>query len=138
MGVPLTVNIGKAQPGIYAAGNGQGIIIGFPGYQLIDAAHPATAGDTAIIYCTGLGATSAAVATGQPAPFDQLAKAVVPVTVTVGGVNAAVSFAGLTPGSVGLYQVNIQIPAGVAAGAAVPVVITQGAIDSNQATIAVK
>ena len=61
-----------------------------------------------------------------------------PVTATIGGVNASVSFAGLAPGFVGLYQVNAVVPEGVVAGPAVPVVITQDGIASNTVTIAVE
>jgi uncharacterized protein (TIGR03437 family) len=49
-----------------------------------------------------------------------------------------VTFAGLAPGLAGVYQVNAQVPAGVAANDAVPVVITQGNLQSNTATIAVR
>jgi uncharacterized protein (TIGR03437 family) len=58
--------------------------------------------------------------------------------VTIGGVPAPVSFAGLAPGFVGLYQVNVQVPQGVAAGDAVPVVLSTGAIVSNAVTISVR
>ena len=61
-----------------------------------------------------------------------------PVTATIGGVDASVSFAGLAPGFVGLYQVNAMVPGGVVAGPAVPVVITQDGIASNTVTIAVQ
>jgi uncharacterized protein (TIGR03437 family) len=44
----------------------------------------------------------------------------------------------LNPGSVGLYQVNVQVPAGSAKGNAVPVAITIGGVTSNTVTIAVK
>ena len=46
-------------------------------------------------------------------------------------------FSGLAPGYVGLYQVNALVPAGVAAGSAVPVVISMGGASSNTVTIAV-
>ena len=47
-------------------------------------------------------------------------------------------FAGLTPGYVGLYQVNVQLPTGVTPGNAVPVVVTTANLNSNAATIAVQ
>jgi uncharacterized protein (TIGR03437 family) len=50
----------------------------------------------------------------------------VPVTVTIGGQTAQPSFAGLTPGFAGLYQVNVQIPNGVMPGDQVPVSISVG------------
>jgi uncharacterized protein (TIGR03437 family) len=58
--------------------------------------------------------------------------------VTIGGLPAFVSFAGLAPGFIGLYQVNVQVPQGVAAGDAVPVVLSIGATASNPVTIAVR
>jgi uncharacterized protein (TIGR03437 family) len=60
------------------------------------------------------------------------------VTVTIGGVPADASFSGLAPGYVGLYQVNVQVPATVAAGSAVPLTIAIGGVTSNTVTIAVQ
>ena len=57
-------------------------------------------------------------------------------TATIGGTPAMVSFAGLTPGFVGLYQANIVIP-NVAAGSH-PMVITIGATASNTTNINTK
>ena len=42
---------------------------------------------------------------------------------TIGGAPTPVLFPGLTP-TLGLYQVNVQLPAGVTPGSAVPVVVT--------------
>jgi uncharacterized protein (TIGR03437 family) len=47
-------------------------------------------------------------------------------------------FSGLSPGSVALYQVNVQVPAGSQTGDAVPIVIQMGAVSSNTAYIAVR
>jgi uncharacterized protein (TIGR03437 family) len=60
------------------------------------------------------------------------------VTATIGGINAPVHFAGLAPGFVGLYQVNVQAPAGVTAGSAVPLVLTQAGVSSNTVTLAIR
>jgi uncharacterized protein (TIGR03437 family) len=49
-----------------------------------------------------------------------------------------VEFAGLAPGSVGEYQINVVVPCGIAAGDAVSLVITVGDATSPAATIAVK
>jgi uncharacterized protein (TIGR03437 family) len=63
--------------------------------------------------------------------------------VTIGGVTMPASFAGLTPTLTSLYQVNVQVPAGVPTGDAVPIYITATAPDgssaqSNTVTIAVR
>jgi uncharacterized protein (TIGR03437 family) len=59
-------------------------------------------------------------------------------TVTIGGVPANVQFSGLAPGYVGLYQVNAQVPAGLATGSNVPVVMSISGATSNTATLAVQ
>jgi uncharacterized protein (TIGR03437 family) len=69
-----------------------------------------------VIWSTGFGATSPAIAAGTV--VSGVPAAVTPPTVTVGGVGAKVVSTALTPGAAGLYQVTIQIPAGVPAGAA--------------------
>ena len=50
--------------------------------------------------------------------------------VTIGGVRAAVSFSGLTPGFVALYQINVEIPATITAGNQ-PVVVEAAGASSN-------
>jgi hypothetical protein len=60
------------------------------------------------------------------------------VTATVSGQSAPVSFAGLSPGFIGLYQVNVTVPTGLTSGNAVPVVVKVSNLSSNAATIAVQ
>jgi uncharacterized protein (TIGR03437 family) len=57
------------------------------------------------------------------------------VTATIAGRAATVPFAGLLPGSVGAYQVNVAVPAGVPAGDQ-PLVLTVSGV-SSQAGITV-
>jgi uncharacterized protein (TIGR03437 family) len=59
-------------------------------------------------------------------------------TVTIGGIAAPVSFSGLAPGAVGLYQVNVRVPASAASGPAVPLILSIGGVISNTVTIAVQ
>jgi len=140
-GAPGTVTIVSAQPGVFTvsqSGTGQGVVLDGLN-NLVDSSHAVKAGEAVVIYATGLGATSPAVATGQAAPaVPPLALVTTPVKVTIGGVEAAVEFAGLAPGFVGLYQVNARVPAGVSPGNAVPLVLTQNGVASNTVTIAVR
>jgi uncharacterized protein (TIGR03437 family) len=133
-GVPEPLTVSAAHPGIFTTTGTQGAILNVS-YQLINASNPANPGDVIQIYCTGLGATSPPSVTGQAAVSGT---AVIVPTVTVGGLAAALQYAGVAPGFVGLYQVNVSIPASVTPGSAVPVVITQNGVASNMATIVVK
>jgi uncharacterized protein (TIGR03437 family) len=140
--VPETITVAAARPGIFTTsqdGKGQGVIMDVAN-RLVDAANPAKAGDVVVVYCTGLGATNPAVRSGEaaPAPPSPLAKVTTPVSVTIGGQPAAVQFAGLTPGLVGLYQVNVQIPSGLTPNAAVSLVVSQDGVPSNTVTLAVR
>jgi uncharacterized protein (TIGR03437 family) len=95
--------------------------------------RPVGRGESLSIYCLGLGPVTNAPAAGNPAPADPLARSLTP-TVWIGGILAPVTFAGLAPGTVGVYQVNVQVPAGAPSGEAVPVVMNS----SNTVTIAVQ
>jgi len=143
-GTAQSVTVAQFAPAIFtqnAQGTGAGAILD-QNYKPINAANPAVAGTTTIlIYCTGLGAvTSNQPATGAPASTNSnnLAHTSTTPTVTIGGLTANVTFSGLAPGYVGLYQVNAEVPAGVASGAAVPVVVSMGTVNSNTVTIAVQ
>lgn len=77
---------------------------------------PAQPGDVVILWAAGLGSASPSLAGGQLTPAGQLySVANVPV-VTVGGIGATVIGAALAPGYAGLYQIAVQIPAGVQNG----------------------
>jgi uncharacterized protein (TIGR03437 family) len=84
--------------------------------------HPAHVGDVLTVYAIGLGPTNPAVGTNVPAPGSEpLARLSVTPAVEFGNsifgtISTSPSYAGLSPGSVGLYQVNVAIPAGVLSG----------------------
>ena len=133
--VPETINLSAVQPGIFTAnssGSGPGSILDV-NFALVSSSNPVRAGDAILIFCTGLGATSPPFSSGERAPLSPLFTVVTPVTATVDGLPAPVLFNGLAPGLVGLYQVNVQIPAGVSSGE-VDLVLTQGGVNSNTVT----
>jgi adhesin/invasin len=142
LSLPEPLVVAAAAPGIFTvnlSGTGQGVIMKSDGVTLAQPGTPASIGETVVIYCTGLGAVTPAVTEGSPAPLTPLAWTVNPVTVTIGGVAApAPSFYGLTPGLAGLYQVNVAVPAGIATGDAVPVVLSVVGQTSPAVTIAVR
>ena len=132
---PYTLAVRRTAPAIFVAG-GAAIVVKNNDFSLITANNAAGAGDTLVIFCTGLGATTPAVGTGQFTPLSPLAT-VSGVTATIGGQNAPVIGTALSPGFVGLYQVAVTMPTGVAAGSRA-VVVTAGGQASNSANIAVK
>jgi uncharacterized protein (TIGR03437 family) len=140
-GDTVPVRLSPYAPGIFtmnSQGSGQGAILD-AGYDLVDASNPAIAGTSVIqIFCTGLGAVTSQPPSGAAAGSDPLSHTTSTPTVTVGGMPATVLFSGLTPGAVGLYQVNVVVPAGSAKGVAVPVVIGMEGSTSNAVTIAVQ
>jgi uncharacterized protein (TIGR03437 family) len=90
-------------------------------------------GKLVTMYMTGDGDVTPALVTGvSPSagtPATSLPHPRLPVTVTVGGVQAFLQFVGIPPGVVGLTQVNIIVPAAVPAGLQ-PVVVTVGGVAS--------
>jgi uncharacterized protein (TIGR03437 family) len=92
--------------------------------SLVSNASPAAVNETVVVYCTGLGPVSGAMVTGTPASSTIL-QPTSPnqATATLGGVPATVSFSGLAPGFIGLYQVNVQIPANAPPGSLLTIAI---------------
>ncbi len=100
---------------------------GFTGDYTVLAAHqdfsglisddsPALSGEVIAVYLTGLGAVSVPVATGEPSPATPLALVTGPLRCQFwdGGPNdSRIYFAGLAPGMVGVYQVSLEVPAGL-------------------------
>jgi uncharacterized protein (TIGR03437 family) len=68
-------------------------------------------GEILILYMTGLGPVSPPIATGQAAPPGRLSDVQFPLHCVWDGQTADIQFAGLAPGTVGVYQVNIVAPA---------------------------
>ena len=139
------VTVAASQPAVFTqdqSGKGQGLIfVGNPlpdGSNLASASNPAKSGDTIVIYCSGLGEVSPPVASGAAAPSSPPATTVNQVTVTIGGVQAQVAFAGLAPTFAGLYQVNAVVPPGVAPGSQVPVTLSVAGQTSPAVTMAVQ
>jgi uncharacterized protein len=73
-------------------------------------------GGALVLYLTGLGATDPPVHEGDAAPSSEpLARTLAQPAVFVNGAPATVFFSGLTPGLVGVYQINVLLPTDVPA-----------------------
>jgi uncharacterized protein (TIGR03437 family) len=131
-----TVTIAQSQPGMFVnySASLAPIIVNADG-SLNDAAHLTHPGEYVILYMTGQGPLDTPVPDGAAAPSNPLARATLPVTVTIGGLDAHVAFAGLTPTLTSLFQVNVQIPE-IYSGTH-PLVVTVGSSTSDVFPISV-
>ncbi len=119
---------------IFKDGNPYGIFQHASDYSLVTTDNPATPGELIIAYLTGLPTATPIVPDGEPAPASPLSVVPQPETkymiqrfsVYVGGplnplnlsgfVPSPISFIGLSPGSVGLYQINFTVAQGTRSG----------------------
>jgi uncharacterized protein (TIGR03437 family) len=105
--------------------------------RLISTANPARRGQTISLYVNGLGAVDHTPVSGDPTPGQPLEQTVAKPRVTIGGVDAAVQFSGLSPDSVSLYQINVTVPAQAPTGRQ-PIKITINGIDSKASSLPVQ
>jgi uncharacterized protein (TIGR03437 family) len=144
--VPYTIPISPNLPAMFTYGDHLAIAQD-QNYQLVTASNPAQPGQYIVIYANGLGAVNLAPCTtpaasgclisGEATPSQPLASTLVKPTVTIGGVAGNVLFSGLTPGSIGLYQIDVQVPANAPAGMQ-SVVITQNGVSSQPGNLPVQ
>jgi len=131
----VTVPIVTAAPGLFSYGSGRAVVQNFD-FTLNSPSNPAKAGSTIMAYLTGSGAVNPPIADGAPAPTTPLINITSPHSATIGSASAQVSFAGLAPGFVGLVQMNIVVPSGLAKGD-YPLTVTIAGQQSNSALVSV-
>src|SRR5205814_1899043 len=98
-----TVPLSKYSPGSF------GILD--QGSAIVNSGNPAKRGQVIQIFANGLGPVDNQPPSGEPASSSALSPCQSNPTVTVGGAAASVGFCGLAPGFVGLYQLNVTVPA---------------------------
>jgi uncharacterized protein (TIGR03437 family) len=142
-GFSTTLPVAAANPSIFSAnasGTGQGAILNNADLSKNSPSNPAARGSVVVLFATGTGVLKPTLADGVLTPTANPPLIAQPVTVTIGGQSATVLYQGAAPQLVaGVSQINVQVPAGVAPGSAVPVTITVGGVPSlNTVTMAVK
>ena len=136
------VSLAPSAPGILtldATGVGRAAALN-EGYSVNEPSNPVPRGTIVQIYATGEGELSPPGVTGGITADGDLKKPVLDVSVTIGGVNAPVQFAGAAPELIaGVLAVNALVPQEVPPGPEVPISISIGGVASQRAvTIAVK
>ena len=121
--------VAAAAPGIFTTSTG----------VLVPTATAAL-GEEVAFYITGAGAVFPAITDGaappSSTPLAELPAPTQKTTVTIGGAEASIDFLGIPWGLVGVTQINVTVPTGIATGPQ-PVVVTVGGIASPPATITV-
>jgi uncharacterized protein (TIGR03437 family) len=97
--------------------------------SLNTSSNPAARGAVLVIYGTGFGAVGSS---------SGLNPVITPLSVVVGGVTLTPAFAGITPGSIGLFQVNVALPVNLPPGLALPLYLKQGNAISAAVTVAIQ
>lgn len=109
----VAVPVQPVEPGVFAI-NGEAIIVRALQGTIASAVR---AREYVYIYATGLGAVENPPLSGHGSPVSPLARTRANVGVTIGDVPVEVQYAGLAPNLVGVYQINLRVPAALTAGA---------------------
>jgi uncharacterized protein (TIGR03437 family) len=135
----------SARPGIFtyeSGGRGQAKVINQDGSLNGDGSvngsdKPAAPGSVIQVFATGLGPLDPAVPEGTPAPAAP-SKLTLPITASIGGRAATAPWAGAAPGLIGVYQVNLIVPALAPSGAARLTLSVDGNSSQNLVTVQIR
>jgi uncharacterized protein (TIGR03437 family) len=138
----VTVPVAATAPGVYSldqSGSGSGAIL-HADFSLVNDSSPATAGETVLIFLTGMGTTNPTVQDGTAGTAGTLYKSVSNVAVYVAGIGGTVAFNGLAPGFPGLCQINVTLPTPLPSGknGRLPLAISTDNAFHDQVDISVK
>lgn len=129
----VSLPVVRTMPGLFTldqSGHGQGAILNEDGtINRFD--NPAPHGSIVVLFGTGEGQTSPDLPEDELAS-DPLPEPVDPVTVTIGGKQAVILYAGAAPGLAGVMQINVRLPRGIDPSNSVPVSVKIGASNSQE------
>jgi uncharacterized protein (TIGR03437 family) len=123
------IQLTGASPGIFLDSNGN--VVGNPSVK---------PGGTFALYVDGVGEVAPSLKSALTPSLGALSnypKPLLPLSATVGGVPAFVTFVGITPGLVGTVQLNLTVPSTVPAGKQ-PVIVTVGGMSSPAGSVTIQ
>jgi endo-1,4-beta-xylanase len=138
-GIEAGITVQQAAPSILtwtdSAGNVRAIAQNVAqNYVLNSSTNCAPPGTVAVVYMMGSGPLNNPITSGEGTPASPYFQETLATTATVGNEPATVQFAGLTPGFVGLMQVNVLVPQ---VSGEQPLQIQVGSYSSNSALLCV-
>lgn len=111
-GPEVTVTVVDAAPALFTMAGGYAIATHVDN-SLVSPDSPAHAAEIIVVYATGLGKTVPNPATGEVPRYAAQIVALSDLQVSLGGAvvgSGLIKYAGLTPESAGLYQINLEVP----------------------------
>jgi uncharacterized protein (TIGR03437 family) len=129
--------VAATAPGVFYWQTNSGIVTNQDG-TLNTPQNPAARGSTVTLWATGAGRVTPQPPDGSAPPSGTLPTTPSTPTVSFGGVQQPASFSGLSPGFVGLWQINVQVPSSAPIGSAVPVQVTLGGATSDAVMMAIR
>jgi uncharacterized protein (TIGR03437 family) len=132
---PASIQLSGTDPGVATAMSGMLTATHLDG-TAITSTSPAAPGEYIVLTAVGLGLTNVPVADGAVGPSSPLANTLDMPSITLNNESVTILFAGLQPGTVGVYQINIQVPADAVAGN-LTLVLSQDGNPANSAILPV-
>jgi uncharacterized protein (TIGR03437 family) len=124
-GPTVSIQLNSTSPGLFLWNGNNAVAVHLNG-QVISAASPAVPGEIVVLYAAGLGRTSPDTANGQLATSAFSLYYASQLQVLLNGTPVppgSILYAGLAPGFAGLYQLNLQLPAGLTANPQIQVAV---------------
>jgi uncharacterized protein (TIGR03437 family) len=138
-----TLTISKYAPAVLIGNVGQAAILHLDG-NFVTPDNPASRDERLMIFGVGMGPTQGGpVVTGQQAPASPLAAICTEAAACAKAVQVffgppgdtrspvIVEWSGLTPGLIGVYQINVYVPGTHISGRAVPVTVKVSGVSSS-------
>jgi uncharacterized protein (TIGR03437 family) len=125
-GPVITIPLVDAAPALFAQPNTGYAIATHADNSLITAESPAKGGEIIVLYATGLGKAVKNPATGELPPYLSEIANLSGLKVSFDGTvvdPSRIIYAGITPGSAGLYQINLALPADIGSGPEIRVAV---------------
>ncbi len=132
-----TITVAKYAPSVFANPDTKMAAVFHQDGSAVTKDSPAKRDEPLVLYATGLGVTKGgSITSGNPAPVTPLA-VTDPVELFFGDprikeAGIIVDWSGLTPGFVGVYQINLRVPGAHLRGDALPVTLRIGGVDSQK------
>lgn len=111
-GPEVTVTVAEVAPALFQTAAGYAIAT-HADNSVITPDAPAHSGEIIVVYASGLGKTQPSLVSGEIAQYAAQIQRLADLKVSLGGSMvdpARIKYAGLTPGSAGLYQINLLLP----------------------------